>query len=502
MDGQSLARIVEGLGRPRILVLGDLILDRYVWGNAERISQEAPVVLLRADRREERLGGAASVATMLAALGSRVELAGVLGKDAVAVRCRQILDQQAINHDLVLDDPSRPSTLKERYIGRAQQRHPQQMMRVDYETRDPIPVDLIRRLADALDTRIASCDILLISDYDKGVCDPRLIARVIQSARRRGVRVLVDPIRGGDYRVRYHGCSSMTPNRLEAGLATGIRVDDLGSAYAAAERLRDELAMEAGIVTMDRDGMVLVDNDGRHHFSVRPRDVYDITGAGDMVLAVIGMVLAAGHGYPEAITIANAAGGLEVERIGVATITRDEIIRDLLHAESPTRQKLLDRDKLVAQIQRHRKENRRIVFTNGCFDLLHVGHVHYLQEARRQGDVLVVGLNTDASVRRLGKGSDRPIHKEKERALVLSALECVDYVCLFAEDTPLELIRAVEPDVLVKGADYRPEQVVGRELVESRGGRLHLVPLVEGASTTHLLRRIRESDPPVQKDAA
>lgn len=498
MDGQKLARIVEGLGSPRILVLGDLILDRYIWGNAERISQEAPVVLLRADRREERLGGAASVAMMLSALGAKVQLAGVLGTDAAARRSRELLNAHGIDHELVYDDPLRPSTLKERYIGRAQQRHPQQMMRVDYETRDSLDLALSDRLASALESRIAACDIVLVSDYDKGVCVPGLLSRVIESARRHGVRVLVDPIRGGDYKARYHGCSSMTPNRLEAGLATGIHVDDMASAYSAAAKLRSEVAMEAGIVTMDRDGMVLVDDRGSHHFSVRPRDVYDITGAGDMVLAVIGMVLAAGHGYPEAISIANSAGGLEVERIGVATITREEIIRDLLHAESPTRQKLVDRDSLVAQVQRHRKENRKVVFTNGCFDILHVGHVQYLQEARRQGDLLVVGLNTDASVRRLGKGSDRPIHHEHERSLVLSALECVDYVCLFDEETPLDLIRAVAPDVLVKGADYRPEQVVGREYVESRGGRLHLVPLVAGASTTGILRRIRDN----HKDAA
>lgn len=489
---RSLVEIVENLGQPRVLVIGDLILDRYIWGNAERISQEAPVILLRADEREERLGGAASVAMMLSALGAAVSLAGVVGQDATAVRCRELLDERGIDHSLVLDDPSRPTTLKERYIGRAQQKHPQQMMRVDYEVRDLLDEPLAHQLSEAVVSLIRESDIVLVSDYEKGVCTPTLLRRVISFARQQGVRVIVDPIRGGNYADRYHGASSMTPNRLEAGLATGIDIKSVDSALLAAEHLRRSLDMEAGIVTIDRDGMAMAHRDGRrHHYPVRPRDVYDITGAGDMVLAVLGMVLATGHDYPEAISIANAAGGLEVERIGVATVTREEIIHDLLPSNHSSHRKILSRSILADEIARHREQGRSVVFTNGCFDLLHVGHVQYLQEARRQGDLLVVGLNTDASVRRLGKGSDRPINSEEQRAAVLAALECVDYITLFDEETPLELIRAVEPDVLVKGADYRPENVVGRELVEARGGRLYLAPLVEGNSTTALVNRIR-----------
>ena len=488
----ALSQVVERLGEPRVLVVGDLILDRYVWGDAERISQEAPVILLRAERREERLGGAASVSSMLSALGARVRLAGVLGDDDASIRSRELLAQHHVNHDLVFRVPGRPSTLKERYIGLAQQKHPQQMLRVDYETREPIEDSVANRLAEAVDSCVRDSDIVLVSDYDKGLCIPSLLASVIRSARRAGVRVIVDPARGGDYAARYRGCSAMTPNRLEAGLATGAAITDVKSAIWAADRLRTTLEMEVGVVTMDRDGMVLVDQGGRgRHFPVRPRDVYDITGAGDMVLAVIGMVLAAGFDYPEAIAVANAAGGLEVERVGVATLTREEIVRDLLHADGGMRVKAASRQTLAAETRRLRREGRKVVFTNGCFDILHAGHVQYLREARRQGDVLVVGLNSDASVRRLGKGPDRPINPEGHRAAVLSALECVDYVTLFDEETPLELIRAIEIDVLVKGADYRPEEVVGREWVESRGGRLHLAPLAEGMSTTVLIDRIR-----------
>jgi D-beta-D-heptose 7-phosphate kinase/D-beta-D-heptose 1-phosphate adenosyltransferase len=487
---ERLVRLVQNLGRPKVVVLGDLILDRYVWGDAERISQEAPVILLRADRREERLGGAASVASMLAVLGADVHLAGLVGEDKDADAVRTLLDEYGIRHSMVFADVARPTTVKERYIGRAQQKHPQQMMRVDFEVRDPASESMERRLATALAACIETADVVLISDYDKGVCTPTLNRVAIDAARTRGVKSLVDPIRGGDYKSRYFGCTSMTPNRLEAGLASGVTIADPATAMKAAERLRDEVGMEAGLVTLDKEGMVLVDDVGGRHFPCRPREVYDITGAGDMVLAVLGMTLAAGAQFPDAIAIANAAGGLEVERIGVATITRDEIVADL-EASSARRGKVLTLPSLLRDLDRRRSQKQRIVFTNGCFDILHVGHVQYLREAKAQGDVLVVGLNTDASVRRQDKGADRPINGESSRAELLAALETVDYVCLFDEETPAELITAVRPDVLVKGADYRPDQVVGAEFVQSYGGRLHLAALAPGYSTTATLAKLK-----------
>lgn len=488
----SLIQIVENLGAPRVLVVGDVILDRYIWGDAERISQEAPVVLLRANKREERLGGAASVATMLTALGAQVCLAGVLGEDESAERSRDLFTEHRIDHELVLGDPSRPSTLKERYIGRAQQKHPQQMMRVDYEVRDPIADSIAKSLGDTIVQRLDHYDIILISDYDKGVCTVPLLQRIIPAARSHGKKVIVDPIRGSDYARRYRGCSGMTPNRLEAGLATGLTLSDVDLAYQAAARLQAEVEMEVGMVTLDTDGMILIDAKGkRTQFPVRPRQVYDITGAGDMVLAVLGVVLAAGHDYPEAIEIAQIAAGLEVERIGVATIRRDEIIDDLVHAHGGKGDKVVARETLAAELKIRRSAGKQIVFTNGVFDILHAGHVQYLSQARSQGDLLVVGLNTDASVRRLGKGDDRPVNDEQSRAAVLSGLEAVDFVCLFDEDTPMDLIQIVRPDVLVKGADYKPDAVVGKDFVESYGGRLYLAPLLPGKSTTNTLAKIK-----------
>jgi D-beta-D-heptose 7-phosphate kinase/D-beta-D-heptose 1-phosphate adenosyltransferase len=485
----DLIELVQHLGQPRVLVVGDLMLDRYVWGDAERISQEAPVILLHADKREERLGGASSVATMLRALGARVSLAGVIGDDTDGGRVRQILTNLGIDHEGVVPDPDRPTTVKERYIGRAQHRHPQQMIRVDYERRAPVSAPIEDELRRAITSQLRRADLVLISDYDKGVCTPSLLAAVIAAARARGLRSLADPIRSSDYR-KYHGCAAITPNRLEAGLATGRTLANTEEAMQAAVQLLEQLDLEAAIVTLDKDGMALAHRDGRRHlFPTRPRQVYDITGAGDMVLSVLGMTLAAGADFDPAIRLANVAGGLEVEKIGVATVTRDEILRDLAPGAPAGSQKVLDRDRLLAELDSRRRLGQRVAFTNGCFDVLHAGHVEYLQEARAQADLLVVGLNSDASVRAL-KGAGRPVHSVEARASVLAGLQAVDYVTIFAETTPLELIQALRPDVLVKGADYRKDEVVGVTFVEAYGGHVYLAPLREGFSTTGILQRL------------
>jgi D-beta-D-heptose 7-phosphate kinase/D-beta-D-heptose 1-phosphate adenosyltransferase len=491
----NLAEMLRKIGQPRVLVIGDLMLDRYVWGDAERISQEAPVILLHADKREERLGGASSVATLLRALGARVALAGVVGPDADGERIRRALLEQGIDDEAVLIDPDRPSTVKERYIGRAQHRHPQQMIRVDYEVRAPLSMIQEKRLVQAIAGQLGRADIVLISDYDKGVCTPGVLAAAIAGACARGLRVLADPIRGSDYR-KYHGCSAITPNRLEAGLATGHVLADTTTALDSAAQLRERLDLEAAIITLDKEGMAMVHADGQAEvFPTRPRQVYDITGAGDMVLAMLGMALAAGYDYATAIRLANVAGGLEVEKIGVATVTRDEILLDLLReAPGPSEpsselEKVHSLPSLLAELQGSREQGQRVAFTNGCFDALHAGHVQYLREARAQADLLVVGLNSDAGVRAL-KGPSRPLNPVEARALVLAGLEAVDYLIVFDEATPLELIHALRPDVLVKGADYRREDVVGADFVESYGGRVHLAALLEGHSTTRLVHQL------------
>jgi len=486
----DLIDLVQKLGQPNLLVLGDLILDRYVWGDAERISQEAPVVLLRADKREERLGGASSVAMMLRALGAHVALAGVTGADSDGSRIHHLLAELEIESEAVITDSSRPSTVKERYVGRAQHRHPQQMIRVDYEMRQPLTAHIETQLCQALARQARRADLILISDYDKGVCTPAVMAAALAAARLRNLRIIVDPIRQGNYS-KYTGCTSMTPNRLEAGLATQIEIRSNDDALKAAARLQKQLGMEAAIVTLDKDGMALAHRDGRRAiFATRPRHVYDITGAGDMVMSVLGMAMAAGADYDAAIRLANVAGGLEVEKVGVSTVSRDEILTELLRGGAIEGGKVLTREALSRDVEIRRRMGQRLAFTNGCFDVLHAGHVRLLQEARSQADLLIVGLNSDASVRSL-KGPSRPLYSAEARASVLAALQAVDYVTVFEETTPLSLIQAVKPDVLVKGADYRRQEVVGAEFVESYGGRVHLVALREGYSTTGIIKKLQ-----------
>jgi D-beta-D-heptose 7-phosphate kinase/D-beta-D-heptose 1-phosphate adenosyltransferase len=484
----DLIRRIESLGHPQILVIGDLILDRYVWGDAERISQEAPVPLLRADHREHRLGGASSVATMLRALGAEVRLIGGVGRDAEAVILRKLLADLGIDDRLVVTLDDRPTTLKERYIGRAQDRHPQQMMRVDYETRDPIPAEVESFIWQQIPEAVGQADLVLISDYDKGMCTPSLLRSLITACRSLDVGVIADPIRSGDYS-KYQGVHCMTPNRLEAQLATGMTIRVPEDALAVGRKLVQTLKMECALITLDRDGMAVVHADGRERLvPTRPRQVYDITGAGDMVLSVVGLCLASGADYDEAAALGNVAGGLEVERIGVAVLTRQEILRDLLDRPRSEKGKRLDRETLLAEVRLRREAGQTIVFTNGCFDLLHPGHVRLLRRAAELGDFLIVGLNSDPSVGRL-KGASRPINSEDDRAEVLGAIECVGAVTVFEEDTPQELIDAIVPDVLVKGGDYLPHEVVGRETVEAAGGKVVLIPMVVGHSTTGMVHR-------------
>ena len=305
--------------------------------------------------------------------------------------------------------------------------------------------------------------------------------------------MVVDPIRSSDYD-RYFGVHCMTPNRLEAQLATGRLITCPDDALAVGKQLVESLALEAVLITLDRDGMALVRSDDRAELvPTRARDVYDITGAGDMVLAVVGLCLADGADYDEAAALGNVAGGLEVERFGVALLTRAEIIKDLVNHDHARESKNLDREELVAEVHRRRLAGQKVVFTNGCFDILHPGHVRLLRQAADMGDYLVVGVNSDASARRL-KGPSRPINPAEARADVLSALEAVDCVTVFDEDTPVELITAIRPEILVKGADYQPDQVVGRAEVEEAGGRVVLIPVVEGHSTTTIVRRARDRE--------
>lgn len=485
----QLIQLLTQTRRPKVLVLGDVMLDRYLWGDVDRISPEAPIPVLRVVESEERLGGAGSVVTLLGALGVDVLLGTVTADDPEGHSVRRLLDQHGVPEDCVLVDADRTTTVKERMLGRTQSRHPQQILRVDRETTRPIGEDLTEQLLNALRPYLSEVDIVLVSDYEKGVCADSLIAKLAEFARDASVPVLADPACGVDYD-RYRGCTCVTPNRHEAGMALGRRITTPEDGVQAARDLLS-FGFHAAVVTLDQDGIAWADASGRSRlFPVRPRQVYDITGAGDMVLVALGYGLAAGGDWPAAIELANLAGGLEVERLGVAPLGRSELVAEISHDGSTAKEKILPIERLEEELRRRRRSGQRIAMTNGCFDLLHPGHVNSLDYARRQGDCLVVGLNSDRSVREL-KGSGHPIIPERDRAEMLAALACVDYIVIFDDPSVEGLVRTVAPDVLVKSAEYAPEEVVGHQFVRQDGGTVVLAPVVGDYSTSRLIRTIR-----------
>ncbi len=477
----------------RVLVVGDFMLDQLVYGNAERLAADSPVPVLLASRTEQRPGGAANVCLDLAAMKGSVRGFGVTGHDPEAKLLREALAREKIDPAGLVADPARPTTLKENLIGLAQHRHPQKMFRVDYESREPLPAAVTRELLSAFERALPDADAVCIEDYDKGVCTPETCAAVIAAARARGLPVLVDPANIKDYS-KYKGCTAITPNRVEAEKATGMNTDGHASVEhtgAVAARLMEQLGCEAVILTLDRHGALLLEK-GREPLAIPTvaREVYDVTGAGDMFLAGLTAGRCNMLSWPDAVRLANAAAGLEVAVFGVVPIPLEKIRHEMLRLAGRLNGKLRTLEEVLIEAQSVRQRGGKVVFTNGCFDILHAGHVDLLEKAAAFGNLLVVGLNDDASVRRL-KGEGRPFNNEADRAKVLGGQGCVGAVVLFGEDTPMRLIEAIAPDVLVKGADYTKDKVVGGAFVESRGGRVELVKLVEGKSTTGTIERMK-----------
>jgi D-beta-D-heptose 7-phosphate kinase/D-beta-D-heptose 1-phosphate adenosyltransferase len=484
-----LIEIIDRLPASKIVLVGDLMMDRYLYGNAERLSPEAPVPVLHYRREELRLGGAGGVAANLAALGAKVDVVGVVGSDETANLLRKHLaDCQASTGRLIVA-ADRPTTCKVRLVGLAQHRHPQQMMRLDFEEHSPLDAKIAEQVVQQVASALDDAAMLCIEDYNKGLLSPAVCVRLIQIARERNVPVIIDPANIPDYS-KYAGATALKLNRTETAKATGLPVNDEAQYAKAAEALLDTLNLEAAIVTLDKNGAFLATRDGvRAYLQTRQRHVYDVTGAGDMVLAMLAMARTAGATWEESVALANVAGGLEVERFGSVPIKPREIVEELISEDHANLGKERPLDRLVAELQYHRAAGKKIVFTNGCFDLIHLGHVKYFQFAKKQGDLLVVGVNTDSSISRL-KGPKRPVINEQDRVGVLEELESIDYLVRFDDDTPLRLIEAIKPDVLVKGADYKKEQVVGWEIVEARGGHVALAPLIDGRSTSAVIQRI------------
>lgn len=485
MDRKTIESLFQRATNLKCLVVGDLMLDEYLWGKTERISPEAPVQVVDVLREDLRLGGAGNVANNLLALGCQVTVASVIGEDENGWALLKSFSRQGIDTTPIFQEVGRRTGRKTRVIASNQQ-----IVRIDRESREPLSEQVEQHLASWLQEHITGFDVLLVSDYLKGVLTPAVLATITATAAERKIPVLVDP-KGTDYR-KYRGATCLTPNRKEAEAASGVPIRDLESLNKAAETLMSQLELDNLLITRSEEGMSLFCGSGETvHIPTVAREVFDVTGAGDTVLALLACGLAGGLPLAEAARLANVAAGIAVAKLGTSTVTPAEIIAavSLEHRDSDS--KIKNREVLAEIIAGERAKGKRVVFTNGCFDLLHAGHVKYLQAARRLGDLLVLGLNSDASVRRL-KGPKRPLIDEDERGHLMAALDCIDYVCLFEEDTPLELITALKPQILVKGGDYTPEGVVGKEVVESYGGRVELIPFVDGKSTTNIIEKVLE----------
>lgn len=483
-----LVRLLDSIERPRIAVVGDAILDEYVWGEVKRVSPEAPIPVLRVTHRELRAGGAGSVVVNLAHLGAEVKFFSVCGDDSGAHRLRGLFPEADVDLEGLVVEPRRPTTVKTRHVGFVQHanRAVQQLLRVDDEVRTRLREETIERVVTAFRKQIDTVDIVLVSDYDKGLISDTLLG-ALRDCAPAGVQFIVDPAQRKDYSI-YRRCFLICPNRFEAQVATGVPCPDVDGCARAARRLAEELELKAVALTMDADGMYVYERDGlQQTFPTRARVLTDVTGAGDMVLSVLGLVLAGSGSLADAVSLANIAAGLEIRRLGVTPLTREEIRHEILSEGRPGTGKIKTLEEALPLIDKERKSGKTVVFTNGCFDLLHFGHYHLFYGAAQEGDVLVVAVNSDESVRRLDKGPNRPVIPQHDRMLMIAGLEVVNYVIGFDETTPERLLRALRPEVLVKGEEYRHRGVVGKDFVESYGGRIAFVSQIEGFSTTALI---------------
>jgi len=479
----SILNLLEGgFSQLKVLVVGDIMLDRYIHGEVERISPEAPVPVLRHAQRYERAGGAANVAMNLAGLGCHAILAGFWGSDTEQGEIKALLDRAGVDTVGVVSS-SLPTISKTRIVGKTQQ-----LLRLDIESRDAPPSVELERLMERATSLVDKVHAVVLSDYAKGALSPSVCESVIRTAKAKGIPVLADP-KTPDLS-KYAGATSVCPNLSELSLATGVAVHQPDALLDAGQTQVAKHDIQFLTVTMSEKGIAVLWPERRYHSPARAQEVFDVSGAGDTVIATLAASLAGGLQVETAVDLANLAAGIVVGKMGTVPVAQHELIAALTPSTNLTvGEKILDRERVAKRIAEWRASGETIVFTNGCFDLLHVGHITLLEDCRRFGTKLVLGLNADASVCRL-KGPTRPIVGENERARVMAALASVDAVVLFEEDTPLELIQDLRPDVLVKGGDYTIDTVVGHEEVLASGGRVEIVPTVEGFSTTNIVRKL------------
>lgn len=480
--GINLQQIAVKLKEARCIVIGDVMLDHYLYGDVSRISPEAPIPVVNIRRRETVPGGAGNVACNLLAMGVQVVLAGIAGEDEDGRLLCEGLEKRGLIWRGIRSG-QRPTTVKTRIVGKGQQ-----IVRFDTESPEWLTEEEEERIMDAVLPELEQCDVLIISDYKKGICTGPLLQKVIPRMKERGCPVIVDP-KGNDWR-KYEGADIVTPNFKEFCEIIGKKIDNTEEAIRGeSTAVLDRYHVGSLLVTRSEYGMTFSGNEIVHSFPAKARTVYDVSGAGDTVVAVLSSLIATGMDPLSAADLSNIAAGISVSHSGTYEVSFDELKAEYEEKNDLTDSKIMDLEHLLLQVGKWRKEKKKIIFTNGCFDILHAGHVSYLQKARELGDVLIIGLNADDSVRRL-KGNDRPVNPENDRALVLSALAAVDAVVIFNEDTPHDLIRAVAPDVLVKGGDYKTEDIVGREFA----GETRVIPFLPGRSTTDVIRRIQNNE--------
>ena len=471
---------MEEIKKPNILVIGDLMIDHYLWGNVNRISPEAPVQVVEVEKETTVLGGAGNVVNNLVALGADVMVMSVVGEDKNGDEITQMLESIKVKHYLICDE-NRKTTKKSRIIASHQQ-----VVRYDHESKEDISAQSEALLTTGLLNIIEEFDVVLVSDYGKGVITDSLMGKINFCASGNDVKVLVDP-KGDDYS-KYIGSYLLTPNKKEAQIATKMEINDDASLKVALKKLHNTACLQVPMITLSEDGIAILDEN--NNVIKKPtvaREVYDVTGAGDTVLASLGYCLAKDDNIIEAMEFANLAAGVVVGKIGSATATLEEIeeYKSSLH-KSSIESHIKTFKEIENTVERLKKQNKKIVFTNGCFDILHKGHVQYLDKAKSFGDVLILGLNSDSSVKAL-KGDNRPINTQDDRAYILAALESVDYVVIFDDNTPLSLIQIVQPDILVKGGDYEGKEVVGSDIAKE----VKLVQFVDGKSTTKTIEKIQ-----------
>lgn len=476
--------LFEKASKCHVLCVGDVMLDNFYYGATNRISPEAPIPVLRVERETKTLGGAANVVNNLRSLSLGCSLVGVVGEDVEGRKVLKLLKEKKVQEQGMVKDPGVQTIVKNRYVAQDQQ-----LLRVDFEKTIGYEKSVTECLLKNAKKLLAKAQVMILSDYGKGALPPSVIRDLLKEAKSQKKISIVDP-KGNDYGI-YKGATFVTPNKKELNDATGLPTESDSDVVTAAKKLIKECGIENVLTTRSEKGMTLVKKSGEvHHFRVVAKEVYDVSGAGDTVVATLAAALSVGDTVEEAVHLANLAGTVVVGKVGTATVTLDEL-EDAMMVQEHAHQgpKVMTLAQAKKQVQEWKSNNLKVGFTNGCFDLLHLGHLKILEESRAQCDRLIVAVNKDASVSR-AKGPTRPVHNEETRSTVIASLACVDLVVLFGEDTPQKLIETLIPDVLVKGADYKISEVVGADIVQKNGGTVHLVKLVKGQSTTNTVARI------------